>query len=163
VEATGVGEAYEKYQDSFLGYMTSLTRDREDAQDLVHETYVRLAQQVELGRPPRETRAWLYRVGRNLVISRGRRRQVADRLQSRLVDRGATASAEDSWIATETSREIRAALADVAATDRTALLMAAEGFAGAEIARALGISEGAVRTRQCRARARLRSRLAVPA
>jgi RNA polymerase sigma-70 factor, ECF subfamily len=159
MDAAVLAQAYEEYRNPLIGYMTSLTRNRDDAQDLVHEAYARLAREVRMGRTPIEPRAWLYRVGRNLAVSRGRRHQVAERMQPRLADRALATSAEDVWIAGETARDLRVALAILGPADRTALIMAAEGYTGAEIARALRMSEGAVRTRQCRARAKLRERL----
>ncbi len=110
-------------------------------------------------RAPREMRAWLFRVGRNLVIDRGRRQQLADRLQDRLRVGSAGPSAEDECLVREARRELDVLLAQTSSDDRTALLMAAAGYSGAEIARAVGLSEGAVRTRMTRARGRLRMRL----
>ncbi len=43
----------------------------------MQESFLRLFKEVEAGRTPDNVRAWLYRVGSNLAISRGRRR--ADR------------------------------------------------------------------------------------
>ncbi|HVM30914.1 MAG TPA: RNA polymerase sigma factor [Candidatus Limnocylindrales bacterium] len=159
MEAAVVAHAYESHFHSLLGYVTSLTRDREDAADLVHEAYVRLVGEVERGKVPTEPRAWLFRVGRNLAVSGGRRRQVRAQLERRLTDGSISSSAEEMYLVAEAGHEVRVALADICAIDRQALLMAAEGYSGAEIALALGVSEGALRTRQCRARARLRQRL----
>jgi RNA polymerase sigma-70 factor, ECF subfamily len=160
MEAGLVAQAYEKHFASLLGYVTSLTRNRDDAQDVVHEAYVRLVDEVGRGNVPTEPRAWLYRVGRNLAVSRGRRQQVQARLQPRLIDSADTASAEEACVAREMGRELGAAMADMRSVDQQALVMAAEGYSGAEIAAALGLSKAALRTRQCRARARLRERLA---
>ena len=51
------------------------------------------------------------------------------------------------------------ALAELPVDDRTALMLAAHGFSGREIAAALGRSELATRSLICRARIRLRERL----
>ena len=53
-------------------------------------------------------------------------------------------------------------LADLDPVARTALLLAAEGFSGAEIAAAIGRSESATRTLLCRTRLRVRGRLESP-
>lgn len=151
--------AYDAHHQQLYGYLVSITRNGDTAQDVVQEAYARLAREVQLRRPPRETRAWLFRVGRNIVISRGRRQQVADRHQDRLRDSSVGSSAEDECLAREVRDELTIALAQTSSIDRTALLMAAEGYSSAEIARAVGVSEAAVRTRICRARGRLRLRL----
>ena len=154
-----VTDAYESHGRSLYGYLYSITRDADVAQDAVQESYARLARQVNEGRTPDHARAWLYQVGRNLVISRGRRQQVAERLQHRVAEYGYGTSAEDGYLRREETRELRAALAQTSATDRTALLMAAQGYTGAEIAKVVGLSEAAVRARLCRARSRMRQRL----
>lgn len=151
--------AYEAHHEQLYGYLVSITRDGELAHDVVQEAYARLQLAVKRQRAPREMRAWLFRVGRNLVIDRGRRQQIADRLQDRLRAGSVGPSAEDECLAREARRELDSLLAQTSAKDRTALLMAAEGYSGAEIARAVGLSEGAVRTRMTRARGRLRMRL----
>lgn len=162
METALVGQAYDAYHDQLHRYLASMTRDGEAAQDLVHESFMRLTREVRAGRAPDNPRAWLYRVGRNLVISGARRQLVADRSRDRLVQRDHTASAEDQYVWRESGSELSTLLGRLHPIDRTALLMAAEGYSGAEIARRVGRSENAVRTRMCRARSRLRRELEAP-
>ncbi len=152
-------EAYDAYHKQLYGYLVSITRDGDLAHDVVQETYIRLQREVMRDREPREMRAWLFRVGRNLVIDRGRRQQLAERLQDRLLVETIAPSAEDECLAREARRELDIMLAQTSAQNRTALLMAAEGYSGAEIALAVGLSHGAVRARLTRARSRLRTQL----
>ena len=56
----------------------------------------------------------------------------------------------------ERDAELHAALAHLAPDRRAALLLAARGFSGYEVAGLLGRSEGATRTLLCRARLELR-------
>lgn len=163
METAFVGQAYDAYHDQLHRYLAAMTRDGEAAQDLVHESFMRLTREVRAGRAPDNPRAWLYRVGRNLVISGARRQVVADRSRDRLVQRDNTASAEDQYVWRESGSELSTLLGRLDPIDRTALLMAAEGYSGAEIARRVGRSENAVRTRMCRARSRLRQELEAPA
>jgi len=150
---------YDAHHEQLYGYLVSITRDGDLAHDVVQKAYARLQREVKQQRAPREMRAWLFRVGRNLVIDRGRRQQLADRLQDRLRVESAGPSAEDECLVREARRELDVLLAQTSSDDRTALLMAAAGYSGAEFARAVGLSEGAVRTRMTRARGRLRMRL----
>jgi RNA polymerase sigma-70 factor, ECF subfamily len=154
-----VEDAYDEYRDQLYGYLVSLTRDRETSQDLLHESYARLAHEVLVGRAPQNVRAWLYQVARNLVVSRGRRQQVAERWMNRQSESRLEASAEEHYLLREASVELRGALLELSPADRTALLMAAQGYSGAEIAQAVGRSSAAIRTRLCRARGRLRDLL----
>ena len=56
----------------------------------------------------------------------------------------------------EDARALAQALSTLPAQERTALLMAAQGASGLEIAESLGRSHSATRTMMCRARLRLR-------
>jgi RNA polymerase sigma-70 factor (ECF subfamily) len=154
-----ISEAYSAHHEHLHRYLTSITRDRDLADDFAQEAYARLAREVGQGRAPRHMRAWLFRAGRNLAIDRGRRQQVAVRLMDRFRDDSDVRSAEDECLLRENRRDLGRVLAQVSSVDRTALQMAAEGYSGAEIANALGMSEAAVRTRLCRARGRLRTLL----
>jgi RNA polymerase sigma-70 factor, ECF subfamily len=156
MDTTVVSEAYEAHRHQLHGYLTSITRDRDAAEDLLQESYGRLLREVQAGRSPDHPRAWLYQVGRNLAISRGRHLRVAERTNGRLAAPGSDTSAEETAVLREAGAELRAALAELHPDDRRALLMAAQGYSGAEIAQATGRSENCVRTRICRARMRLR-------
>jgi DNA-directed RNA polymerase specialized sigma24 family protein len=57
---------------------------------------------------------------------------------------------------------LEAALAELGDDARTALLMAANGFSGLEIAEAIGRTGLATRSMMCRARLQLRERLGTP-
>ena len=59
----------------------------------------------------------------------------------------------------ERYQALREALDELNLTDRTAVLMAAHGYRGPEIAARLGRTQSATRTLLCRARGRLRARL----
>src|SRR5262245_48761616 len=78
---------YEAHVRDLNAFARSLVREREAAEDVVAEAYARLVREVHAGRTPDDVRAWLYRVVSNLVMSRGRRRTVAQRFLGRLVDR----------------------------------------------------------------------------
>jgi DNA-directed RNA polymerase specialized sigma24 family protein len=98
-------------------------------------------------------------VAANLAIDRGRRRTVVTRVLGRLVDHGTEPPPDEEVLRGETRREVWAALARLPTDARTALLLAAHGFSGRDIARMLGRSELATRSLICRARLRLREQL----
>jgi RNA polymerase sigma-70 factor, ECF subfamily len=153
-----VDEAYNGLRPQLVCYLMKLTHDREQAEDFVQESYARLLFETSAGRPPRNARAWLYQVARNLVVSDRRRLSVATRAGGRL--RGdCSPSAEDHALLHEAEEELLTQLTQFGWVDRTALLMVAHGYSCADIARAVGRSESAVRTRICRARLRLRMRM----
>src|SRR5579863_2449527 len=59
-----------------------LANSREDAEELVQETYVRAFRSWRSYTPGTNLRAWLLRILTNLNIDRGRRRQRAPQMQA---------------------------------------------------------------------------------
>ena len=152
-------ELYDAHHRELANFVRALERDAAAADDIVGDTFVRLIDEVRRGRTPREPRAWLHRVAANLVIDGGRRRSVATRFLGRLVDHRTEPPLDEGLLRGETRREVREALLELPVDARTALMLAAHGFTGREVAAALGRSELATRTLLCRARLRLRERL----
>jgi RNA polymerase sigma-70 factor, ECF subfamily len=152
-------ELYDAHHRELATFVRALERDPAAADDIVGDTFVRLIDEVGRGRTPHEPRAWLHRVAANLVIDGGRRRSVATRFLGRLVERRTEPPLDEGLLRGETRREVRDALLALPVDARTALMLAAHGFSGREIAAALGRTELATRTLLCRARLRLREQL----
>jgi RNA polymerase sigma-70 factor (ECF subfamily) len=151
-----VASAYEANHASLVRYLTAITRDASDAEDLAHEAFIRLATELEAGRAPDDPRAWLHKVGWNLAMSRGRHRSVVQRRTAELNLPDAPPPPDRTAIGHETRDAIVAALSQLSTVERDAVLLAAEGRAGDEVASRIGRTAGATRTLLCRARAKLR-------
>jgi RNA polymerase sigma-70 factor, ECF subfamily len=147
---------YEAHRAELLGFLLKMTRDREAAEDLLQETFIRLIREARAGRLPDAVRPWLYRVAANAAISRSRHGAVWNRLVPRLVDRREPERPDAELLRAERDTELHAALASLPPDGRAALLLAAQGFNGHEIATSIGRTEGATRTLLCRSRVRLR-------
>lgn len=147
---------YEAHRAELLAFLLPMTRDREAAEDLLQETFIRLIKEVRAGRLPDTVRPWLYRVAANAAISRSRHGAVWNRLLPRLVDRREPVRPESELLRAERETELHTALAELPPDGRAALLLAAQGFDGHEIAASIGRTEGATRTLLCRSRVRLR-------
>jgi RNA polymerase sigma factor (sigma-70 family) len=154
-----VASAYLAHSATLQRYLTGVTRDPTAAEDLAHDAFERLTAEVRAGRVPDEIGAWLHRVGHNLAMSRGRRITVADRRRSELVVSDWAPSPESLTVAGEEQRAVGVALEGLGRVDRQALILAAQGYRGTEIARSIGRSDLATRTLLCRARAKVRSRM----
>lgn len=150
---------YEERRAEVFAFLVRMTRDREAAEDLLQDTFIRLIREARAGRMPDEVRPWLYRVAANAAISRSRHGAVWHRLLPRLVDRSDPERPEAEALPVERDRDLHAALAELAPDGRAALLLAAQGFDGRQIAAAIGRTEGATRTLMCRSRVRVRRRL----
>jgi RNA polymerase sigma-70 factor (ECF subfamily) len=158
-----VTSAYEAYHQELYSFLARATRDDSAAEDLLQKAFLRLTKEARAGRLPEQTRAWLYRVASNLVVSRSRRRSTVFRWldrYGRMEERsGIDESPESGLLRRERTAELEAALAGLPADARLGLLLAGQGFSGHEIAEAIGRSEAATRTLMCRARMRVRSQL----
>ena len=135
------------------------TRSREEAEDLVQETYARVLAKPRLLRGEDEV-GYLLRALRNTLISQ-RRTQQRRPITTELVDEtplGARAS-DDPAQASET-RQVFAAIAELPEEFRDALVAVdVAGLSYPEAARALGVPEGTLTSRLFRARDRVARRL----
>jgi RNA polymerase sigma factor (sigma-70 family) len=155
--AISTSAAYDEHGEALRLFLARYTRDVAAAEDLTHEAFVRLLVESNAGRPPSNVRAWLFRVGVNLATSRARHQGVATRRAGELLHRAFVPSPEDVLIDREESSRLTRLLDGLPDHVRVALLLSAEGYSGAEIARTIGRSELATRSLLCRQRSRLRS------
>ncbi|MEW5991128.1 MAG: sigma-70 family RNA polymerase sigma factor [Chloroflexota bacterium] len=154
-----VEAAYELHRGPLVRRLTVITRDADVAEDLVQEAFLRLAREVEAGRTPIDAGAWLHRVAGNLATSRGRHLSVVDRRAGELPHPDGPTSPEAQVVEAELNEALRAVLAQLSSDDRGALILAAQGYRGPEIAASIGRTAGATRTLLCRARTKVRDRL----
>ena len=147
-----VAGLYAQYKDSLVRMLHRRTGDRDRAEELTQEVFARA-----VAAPPRNPRPWLFAVALNLVREDGRR----SARQGRRLElyRGEqpteTSSPDDDLIRDERIVRVRAALAQLSARDREALLLQAEGLSYDEIAQSTGLARGAIGTTLARARRRL--------
>jgi RNA polymerase sigma-70 factor (ECF subfamily) len=161
LDQSAIGEeiaaAFRDHSSAVYGTALRSTRDPELAEDVTQEAFLRLVVEAQAGRFPDNIGGWLYRTSANLIVSRARHASVARRLAPRLVEFDGPAQPDAVALLQEQHSELQVALAALPAADRVALLMAAQGATGQEIARRLGRSHAATRTLLSRARGRLRA------
>ena len=138
-------------------------RDPKTAEDLVQEALLRLMVEIDRNGPPDNVRAWLHRVIANLAVSLGRRATVSRKFAGALVRRDEPVTPEAIILEEELQADLASALSALPEQARTALVLAASGYSGAEIAAVIGRSDCATRTLMSRARARMRGRVAAAA
>jgi RNA polymerase sigma factor (sigma-70 family) len=158
---TDIELAFAVHGPRLCSILLGMTRDPQVAEDLAQEAFLRLLVEMRAGRTPDNVGGWLYRTASNLVVSRARRSGVARRFAPMLLEREDRPSPEAEAIRDERACQLHAALGACTPAERAALVWAAEGLTGGEIADRLGKSQVAVRTMLCRARGRLRVRLAM--
>lgn len=157
------------------GLLYRLTENPEEARDLTQETFLRAFQSIRSFRGDSDLRTWIYRIAINQARNRWRwwRRRRRDSTVSidSTDENGRPAlvatlkaenvqSPEQDTLAHERERILRNALKGLRRVYReTVILRDIEGFAYEEIAVALDISVGTVKSRLARGRQELRSKL----
>lgn len=141
-------ELYRAHATVVLAFLTGLTRDRTQAEDLMQETFVRATRAMG-GYRGGSPRAWLLAIARTTFLDAIRKRVPvpSDALPERSVD-------DPDTVETLT---VRAALARLPEAHRTVLVLRDQlELSYEEIAESLGRSVGATRVATHRARAAFR-------
>jgi RNA polymerase sigma-70 factor, ECF subfamily len=154
----------ERHKDTVVSYLTRLTGDRDRAEDLAQETFLRLFRASRAASGYQEQgflRAYLFRIATNLVRSEERRekrlRLLLPFLGGRRHDEPAAAS---GVLLQELHRQVAVAVASLPLRFRVPLVLhEIEGWSYADIARELSCREGTVKSRIHRGRRHLRQRL----
>src|SRR5712692_6495878 len=150
--ALGQLEAFEavfrQFQGQVYGWILRLVRDPAAAEDLTVETFWRIYRAHARYNPSRSFGAWARRIATNVALDYRKR----VRPQAPLPEDLRSAATPDSALQRELQERIVQALGELPARYRAvALLALVEERPHEEIAEALGISAGAVKSRVFRA------------
>jgi RNA polymerase sigma-70 factor (ECF subfamily) len=164
-------EAAIQHIDSLYRYALSLTRNRDDAEDLVQDTYVRALPALHRLRSDSNLKSWLFTIMRNNWINQLRKRNTT----RQLIQIGPETNRDDELaphyldsleilVSEEGNIRVRSAIEKLSDEFREIIqLREFEDLSYAEIAHVLDCPVGTVMSRLARARARLRNLLADPA
>ncbi len=154
---------YEAYRPRIFGFLARMAGRRDLAEDLLQETFLRLAARCRSLAPDTGPGAWLFTVARNLYISHCRSGLLdAERLEgmAREPAAGGTTPFEQA-AASELGARLERALAALPPAHREVLLLiAVERMEHEEAAAVLELSREVLRQRLSRARAGLAEQLA---
>ena len=149
-----VERLFRTYNTALVRYLTRRLGDRDWAEEVAQETFVRALRQETIT----NERAWLFAVATNLVRDEARKDARRRRHLALLAEEERESVQEPEQTTLEKAQEAafaRKAVDALAERDRLALLMKEEGLDYAEIAEALNLSPGSVGTTLSRARRRL--------
>ena len=141
-----------------------LTGNRHDAEDLTQEVFVRAFKSLDKFKPG-TLDGWLHRITTNLFLDQARRKTrirfdaLAEDAESRLP--GREPGPEQSFELNNLDLDVQAALEELPPDFRAAVVLCdLEGLSYDEVAEALGVKLGTVRSRIHRGRTMLREKLA---
>lgn len=151
------------YRRRLYGYLVRMTRRRDVAEDLLQETFLRLAQHAKKLADDTRLGAWLFTVAHRLFVSWTRAQGVRAVLAAEVPPGEPAAEGRsplDAVAAGQAQAALERAFAELAPPYReVALLVGVEGMQPTEVAQILGQKPEAVRQRLARARAQLASAL----
>jgi RNA polymerase sigma-70 factor (ECF subfamily) len=152
---SGVERLYEDYRRPILAHLVRLLGDRETAEDLCQETFIKALRAWAQRDPHANVSAWLYRIATNTAYDHLRRRRHIH--FAPLFEADTVSDAHPSDTFSDDGEPVRAALAQLPARYRVPLVLhACQEQTLQEIADLLGCSDSAVKMRLFRARARFR-------
>lgn len=153
--AKGDAHAFEEFyrgtDKTIFAYALSLTRNREDAQDVMMESYLRLRMAADSYVPMGKPMAWVFTVVRNIAMTHYRK-QGGETSWEELPEEGVPGH-EESLLQ---GVALRAALEILDETERQVVLLhAVSGLRHREIAAGLGLPLGTVLSKYTRALGKL--------
>jgi len=159
-----LGELYDRYAAILFPFALRIVRDRSEAEDVVHDAFVIVADRATQYAPERgSVVAWLVTLVRNLSIDRTRRRDRRGALAREVLVHEPAAPVESPEAMTADGAErakIRRAVASLPEAQRVTLEIAFfEGLTYPEIAAREGVPLGTVKSRTARAITSLREAL----
>lgn len=132
---------YDRYADRLHDFCWGILRDRDEAADATHDTFLRAAERLGQLRDPAKLRGWLYAVARHESFRRLRSRS-RTRPADEVADMAATgASPEEAASQAELAALVWSAAQGLDERDRTLLeLSVRQGLDHDEVAVAVGVS-----------------------
>lgn len=159
-------EAYDRYRPRVFGFLLRLTQQRALAEDLLQETFLRLATKAPTLAEDTRIQAWLFTVARNLFISH-RRWVLLDLDRLGALGRAPAPPPPTPYersAARETTERLERAIARLPVKYREViLLVAVEGLSPTAAADIVSVKPEALRQRLRRAREMLGDALEAPA
>jgi RNA polymerase sigma-70 factor (ECF subfamily) len=152
----------DRHKDRLVNYLTVLSRDRDRAEDLAQEPFVRLFERSARYEERGQFVPYLYRIGINLLRTEERKTRRRQFLLAMFSHNGhrEVPSPQAEWLRNEESQCLFRALDGLPLRFRSPLLLReVEGWSYRDIGEALSLSAGTVKSRIHRARERLKALL----
>jgi RNA polymerase sigma-70 factor, ECF subfamily len=153
-------QLFEQFRNPLLRYVVSLGLSVHDGEEIIQEVFLALFRHLQLGRPRRNLRGWVFRVAHNLALKQhaaNRKAQATLDSDEAVVQRqpDVTPNPEEQVANRQRLERMQAVLRVLPEQDRCCLHLRAEGLRYREIAAALGMSLGAVSIALTRSLARM--------
>jgi len=166
-DSKALDHLFRRHRDAAYGIAFRLVGSRDDALDVVQESFIHVIRGIQAFRGQSSFRTWLYRIVTHAALDyrRWRSHRRAESLEALAAVEPAAGPShptpQDEAAEHDLRNAIDEALANISEKNRAALVLyALEGMSYKEVADVLGISIGTVMSRIFNARQRLRELLA---
>jgi RNA polymerase sigma-70 factor (ECF subfamily) len=137
---------YDDLNPQLYRYLRGNGISKDEAEDVIQESFLRLAQHLKRGGPEDNLRAWIFQVAHNLAmdIHRASRRKLEEPESEHHAEKEPSdpdANPESAYLQKEQSRRLEAAMSQLTSQQYNSILLRAEGLRYREIGEVLKVSE----------------------
>lgn len=155
-DSAAFGELYGLFATELYRYACAILKNPQDTEDIVQETCIKVYTNIKNIRNPKNCKAYFFKVLSNTAKTHLRRKSL---MPQDPLSEAAQSPESTEQIALERS-DLQAALAALSEEERQIVLLSAvAGLRSHEIAEAVGLSAGGVRSKLSRALQKMRSSL----
>ena len=151
-------EVYQEFSEGVFAYCLKILADRQVAQDVVQETFLKVQQHAHTIEKSQSFRSWIFRIARNEALMQLRKKRA-----NGSVENGSVWDEETPYqqaVATERAEAVNRTLDSLKREYREVLVLSVyEGMSYAEIANVTGATESSVKSRIFKARKAMIERL----
>jgi RNA polymerase sigma factor (sigma-70 family) len=136
-------DIYDRYSDRIFSFLCTVVRNREDAADLLQDTFLTAAARMDQLRDPEKLRPWLYAIARHLAMKSLKRSGKLDPLDEDFELADTSAGPSEVAAQSELAILFQEAAEGLGAQDRIVMdLHLRQGLEGRELSDALGVTPG---------------------
>jgi RNA polymerase sigma factor (sigma-70 family) len=136
-------DIYDRYADRIFSFLCTVVKNREDAADLLQDTFLTAGARLHQLRNPEKLRPWLYAIARHLAMKNLSRSGRQDPMDDNFEIADTSAGPSEVAAQNELALLIQQASEGLGTQDRIVLdLHLRQGLEGSELGEALGVSAG---------------------
>ncbi|HEX2149864.1 MAG TPA: sigma-70 family RNA polymerase sigma factor, partial [Actinomycetota bacterium] len=136
-------DIYDRYSNRIYSFLCTVVRSREDAADLLQDTFLTAAARLDQLRDPEKLRPWLYAIARHLAMKSLKRSGRQEPLDDDFELADPSAGPSEAAARTELAVLLQDAAEGLGTQDRVVLdLHMRQGLDGQELGEALGVTAG---------------------